>query len=78
MTLRVPHWGLSFIAAALLATSALAQNSQGPQGREAPEGATKGDTQQSGNPASRRQCTYTEREGPAAPFYVHRALTIPM
>jgi hypothetical protein len=49
MTLRVPHWGLSFIAAALLATSALAQNSQSPQGREAPEGATKGDTQQSGS-----------------------------
>ena len=49
MTLRVQHWGLSFIAAALLATSALAQNSQGPQGREAPEGATKGDTQQSGS-----------------------------
>ncbi len=49
MTMRVPHWGLSFVAAALLATSVLAQNSQAPQGKEAPEGATKGDTQQSGS-----------------------------
>src|SRR5215208_6499659 len=49
MTKRVPHWGLSFVAAALLATSAMAQNSQAPQGKEAPEGATKGDTQQSGS-----------------------------
>jgi hypothetical protein len=48
MTLRVPHRGLAFLAGALLTTSVLAQNSQTPQGKEAPEGAIKGDMQQSG------------------------------
>ena len=79
MSARMSSSGLSLVAAAvLLAASVQAQNVQGPQGCEAPEAATKGDTQQSGNPASRRQCTYTEREGPAAPSYVNRASTIPM
>jgi hypothetical protein len=49
MSPRTFPWGLSFIAAVLLATSVHAQNSPTPQAREAPEGATKGDTQKSGS-----------------------------
>ena len=50
MSARMSSSALSLVAAAvLLAASVQAQNVQGPQGREAPEGATKGDTQQSGS-----------------------------
>jgi hypothetical protein len=66
MSSRTSLWGLSFIAAVLLATSVHAQNSETPQAREAPEGGTKGDMQQSGSEPPHHNSGPTGDATPAA------------
>jgi hypothetical protein len=70
MTVRVPRWGIAFLATAFLAAAAHAQTSQGSQTGAGPEnpGSIKGDTQPAGSEPPHGNAGPTADSTPAAPI----------